>query len=158
LKRSSLINDLGDAARADLNRAWHRLQPWPDSVPGITRLKKHYVVTPFSNGSFGLLVNLSKNAGLPWDGILCSDVFRAFKPAGACYLGAIELLGGDPGSVMLCAAHNYDLSQGRKYGMQTAYVDRPLEYGPNKQTDVGAEQDWDIIAGSIEEVADRLGA
>ncbi|NQW01215.1 MAG: haloacid dehalogenase type II [Rhodospirillales bacterium] len=150
------LDALDEAARFDLNRAWHRLAPWPDSVPGISRLKNRYIVSTFSNGSFGLLVNLSKNAKIPWDGILCSDVFRAFKPARECYLGAIELLGGEPQSVMLCAAHNYDLSQGRKYGMQTAYVDRPLEYGPNKKTDLKAEQDWEIIATSIEQVADAL--
>jgi len=152
------LSGLDESARVDLNRAWHRLNPWPDSVPGISRLKKKFVVSTFSNGSFGLLVNLSKNAGLPWDGILCSDVFRAFKPAKECYLGAIDLLGGDPASVLLCAAHNYDLSRGRKFGMQTAYVDRPLESGPNKQHDLKAEQDWDIIATSIEEVAEKLGA
>ncbi len=152
------LQGLDEQARADLNRAWHRLNPWPDSVPGITRLKSKFIVSTFSNGSFGLLVNMAKNAGIPWDGILCSDVFRAFKPAKECYLQATELLGGDPQSVMLCAAHNYDLSRGRKFGMQTAYVDRPLEDGPNKSRDLGPEQDWDIIANSIEEVADQLGA
>lgn len=151
------LDDLEEAARFDLNKAWHRLSPWPDSVPGITRLKSGFIVSTFSNGSFGLLLNMAKNAGIPWDSILCSDVFRAFKPAKECYLGAIDLLGGEPESVMLCAAHNYDLSRGRKFGMQTAYVDRPLEYGPNKTTDLKAEEDWDIIATSIEEVADKLG-
>jgi len=151
------LTNLDDAARFQLNRAWHRLTPWPDSVTGISRLKSRFIVSTFSNGSLELLVNMAKNAGLPWDAILCSDVFRAFKPAGECYLGAIELLGGDPTAVLLCAAHNYDLSRGRKFGMQTAYVDRPLESGPDKQIDLKAEQDWDIIASSIEEVADRLG-
>lgn len=152
------LQDLSEEARADLNRAWHRLNPWPDSVPGIRRLKSKFIVSTFSNGSFGLLVNMAKNAGIPWDSILCSDVFRAFKPAKECYLQAIELLGGEPQSVMLCAAHNYDLSRGRKFGMQTAYVDRPLEDGPNKTRDLGPEQDWDVIATSIEEVATKLGA
>jgi len=152
------LSSLDEAARDDLNRAWHRLSPWPDSVPGITRLKDRFVVSTFSNGSLGLLVNMSKNAGLPWDAILCSDVFRAFKPAQECYLGAIDLLGGEPQSLMLCAAHNYDLSRGRKFGMQTAYVNRPTEYGPKQTTDLKAEQDWEIIASNIEEVADGLGA
>jgi len=152
------LDDLDENARDDLNRAWHRLSPWPDAVPGITRLKNRFVVTTFSNGSLGLLVNMSKNAGLPWDAILCSDVFRAFKPARECYLGVIDLLGGEPQSVMLCAAHNYDLSHGRKFGMQTAYVNRPTEYGPKQTTDLKAEQDWEIIASSIEEIADGLDA
>lgn len=152
------LQDLDEDGRAELNRAWHWLTPWPDSVPGITRLKGRYIVSTFSNGSFGLLVNMAKNAGIPWDSILCSDVFRAFKPAKECYLQAIELLGGEPQSVLLCAAHNYDLSRGRKFGMQTAYVSRPTEYGRNQETDLKADQDWEIIASSIEEVADALDA
>ena len=151
------LNDLDDAQRTDLNKAWHRLSPWSDSVSGITRLKRKYIVSTFSNGSYGLLLNMAKNAGIPWDSILCSDVYRAFKPAKECYLAAIELLGGEPKSVMLCAAHNYDLSRGRKFGMQTAYVDRPLESGPNKTHDLKAEQDWDIITTNIEGVADQMG-
>ncbi len=150
------LDKLENPAREDLNRAWHRLNPWPDSVAGISRLKNRFVVSTFSNGSLGLLVNMSKNAGLPWDAILCSDVFRAFKPAAECYLGAIDLLGGEPQSIMLCAAHNYDLSRGRKFGMQTAYVNRPTEYGPDQTTDLKADQDWEIVATSIEEVADRM--
>lgn len=150
------LQDLDEEARVDLNRAWHRLNPWPDSVAGITRLKSRHIVSTFSNGSFGLLVNMAKNAGIPWDGILCSDVFRAFKPAKECYLQAIELLGGEPQSVLLCAAHNYDLSRGRKFGMQTAFVNRPTEYGPDQTTDLQADQDWEIIASSIEDVAQAL--
>lgn len=147
---------LDDDARIELNRAWHRLQPWPDSVRGITRLKSRYIVSTFSNGSFDLLVNLSKNTGLPWDCILCSDVFHAFKPDKECYLGAIKLLGGDAGTIMLCAAHNYDLDHAQGFGMLTAYVNRPLEYGPNQSSDLKAEQDWDIVVTSIEEVAERM--
>ncbi len=151
------LTALDENARAHLNGAWHRLQPWPDSVPGITRLKSRFVVSTFSNGSFNLLVNMAKNAGIPWDGILCSDVFRAFKPDKECYLQAITLLGGVPQSVMLCAAHNNDLAHARSHGMQTAYVNRPGEYGPDQKTDQKAEQDWEIVASSIEEVAETLG-
>jgi 2-haloacid dehalogenase len=150
------LNDLDDNQRIKLNQAWHRLSPWSDSIPGITRLKSKYIVSTFSNGSYRLLINMAKNSGIPWDSILCSDVFHAFKPSKKCYLGAIDLLGGEPETIMLCAAHNYDLSRGRKFGMQTAYVDRPLESGPNKTHDLKAEQNWDIITTSIEGVADQL--
>jgi 2-haloacid dehalogenase len=150
------LNDLDDNQRIKLNQAWHRLSPWSDSIPGITRLKSKYIVSTFSNGSYRLLINMAKNSGIPWDSILCSDVFHAFKPSKKCYLGAIDLLGGEPETIMLCAAHNYDLSHGQKFGMQTAYVDRPLESGPNKTHDLKAEQNWDIITTSIEGVADQL--
>ncbi len=152
------LTDLDDDARTHLNKAWHRLTPWPDSVPGIGRLKQHFIVSTFSNGSFHLLVSMAKNAGIPWDGILCSDVFRAFKPEKKTYLGAIDLLGGVPESVMLCAAHNDDLAHARSHGMQTAYVNRPTEYGPNQIKNTHAEQDWEIVANSIEDVATALGA
>ncbi len=152
------LNNLDELQRTELNQAWHRLTPWSDSIPGITRLKRKYIVSTFSNGSYNLLLNMAKNAGIPWDSILCSDVFRAFKPSKKCYLGAIDLLGGEPQTIMLCAAHNYDLSRGRKFGMQTAYVDRPLESGPNKKHDLKAEQNWDIITTSIDGVADQLDA
>jgi 2-haloacid dehalogenase len=150
------LNDLDENQRIKLNQSWHRLSPWSDSIPGITRLKSKYIVSTFSNGSYRLLINMAKNSGIPWDSILCSDVFHAFKPSKKCYLGAIDLLGGEPETIMLCAAHNYDLSRGRKFGMQTAYVDRPLESGPNKTHDLKAEQNWDIITTSIEGVADQL--
>lgn len=150
------LNDLDENQRIKLNQSWHRLSPWPDSIPGITRLKSKYIVSTFSNGSYRLLINMAKNSGIPWDSILCSDVFHAFKPSKKCYLGAIDLLGGEPETIMLCAAHNYDLSHGQKFGMQTAYVDRPLESGPNKTHDLKAEQNWDIITTSIEGVADQL--
>ena len=151
------LSALDEEARTHLNQAWHRLAPWSDSVAGISRLKSKFIVSTFSNGSFHLLVNMAKNAGIAWDGILCADVFRAFKPEKETYLGAIELLGGVPESVMLCAAHNDDLAHARSHGMQTAYVNRPLEYGPAQTKDLKAEENWDIVASSIEDVATELG-
>lgn len=150
------LSALDEETRMTLNQAWHRLAPWSDSVAGISRLKNRYVVSTFSNGSFHLLANMAKHSGIPWDGILCADIFRAFKPEKETYLGAIELLGGVPESVMLCAAHNDDLAHARKHGMQTAYVNRPHEYGPTQTKDIEAEDDWEIIASSIEEVATAL--
>ena len=152
------IKGLSDADKDQFNLAWHRLNPWPDALKGLKRLKRRYVIGPLSNGSFYLLANMAKHAGLPWDCIISADNFHHYKPDAEVYLGAVELFGGQADRVMLVAAHNYDLKQARRHGMKTAFVLRPTEYGPNQKTDLKAEADWDIVADSIEGVADALGA
>ena len=146
-----------DEASADwLNRAWHRLQPWPDSVTGLTRLKQRFIISPLSNGNVALLTNMAKHAGLPWDLVLCAEIFRHYKPDRETYLGAVALLGLAPAEVMLCAAHNQDLAAAQSYGLRTAFIARPTEYGPHQSRDFKAEGDWDYVVDSIEQLADRL--
>ncbi len=140
-----------------LTRAWHRLKPWPDSVPGLARLKRHYVIAPLSNGNVALLTNMAKSAGLPWDAVLSAELFRHYKPDSETYLGAAALLGLPPAEVMMCAAHNGDLVAARGLGLRTAFIARPTEHGPDQVRDVAAEQDWDIVTDSILALADRLG-
>ncbi|MFQ5566980.1 MAG: HAD-IA family hydrolase, partial [Paracoccaceae bacterium] len=98
-----------DEDKSDMNLMWHRLDPWPDSIPGLLRLKRDHIIGPLSNGATRLLVNMAKRAGIPWDLILSSDVTRAYKRDPRAYRGAIAALGMEPGEVMLCAAHNDDL-------------------------------------------------
>jgi 2-haloacid dehalogenase len=140
-----------------LNRAWHRLNPWPDSVAGLTRLKNQYVISTLSNGDVACLVNMAKNAGLPWDVILCAEIFRHYKPDPEVYLGAIHLLNLKPSEVMLVAAHNYDLHAARSHGMRTGFVLRPTEFGPNQKTDLKAEEDWDFMVSDFGGLANALG-
>ena len=151
------IEGLSEAEKDEFNRAWHRLQPWPDSVKGLTRLKRKYTIGTLSNGSFFLLANMAKHSGLPWDCIISADNFRHFKPDPEIYLGAVELFGGEAESVMLVAAHNDDLRHARSHGMKTAFIARPTEYGPDQEKDLEAEDDWDIVTGGIEGVAEALG-
>ena len=150
------ISGLSEADKVRFNQVWHRLRPWPDSVAGLARLKTKYTIGTLSNGSFYLLANIAKHAGLPWDCIVSADNFHHFKPDPEIYLGAIELFGGDAGRVMLVAAHNDDLGPARSHGMKTAFVARPLEYGPGQSTNLEAEDDWDIVADSIKGVADAM--
>ncbi len=148
-----------DAADLDhLNRVWHRLHPWPDSVAGLSRLKRRYVIGPLSNGNIALLVNLSKFAGLPWDVVFGSETFHHFKPDPEVYLGACGLLGLKPGEVMMAAAHNHDLKAARALGLRTGFFARPTEYGPHQVRDKAADSDWDVIAADIEDLATRMGA
>jgi 2-haloacid dehalogenase len=148
---------LSEADKVCLNRAWHRINPWHDAVEGLTRLKKKYIISPLSNGDVDCLVNMAKHAGLPWDVILCAEIFRHYKPDPEVYLGAIELLGLEPREVMMVAAHNYDLRAARSHGMRTGFVARPTEYGPNQKTDLKAEEEWDVIAKDFGELAAALG-
>jgi 2-haloacid dehalogenase len=146
-----------DAERDWLNRAWHRLDPWPDTIPGLIRLKARHFIAPLSNGNILLLANMAKRAGIPWDAILGAEPVQAYKPQPEAYTRTAEILGLQPHEVALVAAHNGDLAAARKAGLATAFVLRPTEHGAAQSTDTRAEAEWDVIAGSFEEVADRLG-
>jgi 2-haloacid dehalogenase len=139
----------------ELARGWHFLPPWPDSVAGITAIRQRYITGPLSNGNTSLLVDMAKAAGLPWDVILGSDVSRAYKPDPAAYRRPAALLGLEPGEVMLAAAHEPDLAAAREAGLATAYIARPLEYGPGMAA-AGVSGDWDLAGTSVTDIAGQL--
>lgn len=142
----------------ELNLAWRRLDPWPDSVAGLARLKVHFIIAPLSNGNIALLLDMAKRAGLPWDAILGAEVAQAYKPATEAYLRTADILAMWPDQICLVAAHNNDLAAARKCGMRTAFIARPVEHGPNQATDLIAEQDWDVVASDMVALAEKLGA
>jgi 2-haloacid dehalogenase len=141
-----------------VNLGWHRLRPWPDSVPGLVRLRPRYVLSPLSNANVALLVDMARRTGLPWDLILCAEVFQHYKPDPETYLGACRLLALEPAQVMLCAAHNGDLLAAQRLGLRTGFVARPTEYGPHQTRDVRPEGEWDVVAADMEEFAGKMGA
>jgi 2-haloacid dehalogenase len=149
---------LDEGVLEELNKSWHRLPPWPDSVEGLTAIRRRYVVGPLSNGNTSLLLHMAKSAGLPWDVIIGSDLTRTYKPVPQAYLRTAEVLDLRPGEVMLAAAHNDDLFAAREAGLATAFVARPTEYGPGQVADLAPESDWDISASSITQLARGLGA
>jgi 2-haloacid dehalogenase len=151
------LEALDEAARRHLNLAWHRLDPWPDAVEGLTRLKRKYLLTTLSNGNIGLLTRMAKRAGLPWDCVLSAEVFRAYKPAPAAYLGVAQVFDLAPQRVMLVAAHHDDLEGARQCGLRTAYVERPLEFGAAAPKDVGPRAENDFHSRSLVDLADQLG-
>lgn len=151
------LGGLSEAERADLNRAWHRLDPWPDTISGLTRLKGRYIVAPLSNGNVALLTNMAKRAGIPWDLVLSAETSRAYKPLPASYLNAVAMLGLEPGQVMMTAAHNSDLEAARAQGLKTAFVARPTEHGPGQTSDMKPSRDWDVVATDFNDLASRLG-
>jgi 2-haloacid dehalogenase len=151
------ITTLSEEEKFELNRAWHRLKPWSDSVRGLKRLKKKFTIATLSNGNVALLNNMAKHAGLPWDLILSAEVFHHYKPDPEAYLGAADILGLKPDEVMMVAAHKDDLWHAAKQGLKTALVLRPLEYGKGKHPDLSAEPAFDINASDFEDVATQLG-
>jgi len=151
------ITGLSSADFDYLTRGWHSLNPWPDSVGGLTRLKKKFIISPLSNGNVALLTNMAKHAGLPWDLVLCAEVFGHYKPDRETYLGAAKILGLAPGEVMLVAAHNDDLEAAQSFGLKTAFVPRVTEYGPHQSRDFKADGNWDYVVKDFSDLADRLG-
>ena len=140
-----------------LNRAWHRLLPWSDSVPGLLRLKKKFIIGTMSNGNVALMVNMAKNGGLPWDVILGAEPAQAYKPEPQTYLTGVDWLNLKPSEVLMCAAHNADLVAAGAQGLKTAFIARPTEYGPNQKHDFEAEHDFDYISENMLDLADKLG-
>jgi 2-haloacid dehalogenase len=151
------LTHLTEAERVHLNRVWHRLDAWPDSVTGLLRLKKKFTICSLSNGNLGLLTNMAKRAALPWDCVLSAEVFRAYKPDPATYLGVAQLFDLSPHQVMLCAAHHDDLEAARACGLRTAYIERPLEFGALQPKDVSPIVGNDLHARDIHALADLLG-
>jgi 2-haloacid dehalogenase len=151
------LSSLTEAERADLNRAWHRLAPWKDSVAGLKRLKKRHVLATMSNGNVALLVNMAKHAGLPWDVVLSAEIARHYKPDPEAYLSVPQLLGIEPGEVLMVAAHKDDLDGAARAGLRTAFVARPLEFGDPSLNDVAPEVRFDVNAKDFLDLARQLG-
>jgi len=151
------IQRLTEEEKDHWNRVWHRLKPWPDSVPGLSRLKKNYVIAPLSNGNFALLTNMAKHAGLPWDAILSAELARHYKPDRETYLMAAELLGIQPKETMMVAAHVGDLQSARACGLRTGFIYRPLEHGLGGKADKANPGDFDVVARDIFDLASQLG-
>jgi 2-haloacid dehalogenase len=148
--------ELGGAERDELTLAWHRLDPWPDTVEGLTRLKRRHVIAPCSNGHFAQSVNLARHAGLPWDAILGAEIAGAYKPDPRVYLASVAALALEPAEVMMVAAHNGDLAAAAGCGLRTAFVARPREHGPGQTTDLHADGDVDVEAADFRLLADAL--
>lgn len=150
------IEGLTEPERDDFNRAWHRLTPWRDSVAGLKRLKKAYLIATLSNGNMALLVNMAKHGALPWDCVLSAELFGHYKPDPETYQGAARLLGLKREQVMLVAAHKSDLDAAAGCGLRTAFVRRPLELGDRARKDLAPEARFDINAKDFVDLARQL--
>ena len=156
------LESLTEPERDHLNRVWHRLDPWPDALAGLRRLKAHFVISTLSNGNVALLVNMAKRARLPWDCVLSAEIVRHYKPDPEVYQAAAQLLGFEREQVLMVAAHPSDLRGAQRAGLRTAYVPRPFERGPNPNgtppPDALPDDRFDIVAADFGALAARLGA
>jgi 2-haloacid dehalogenase len=153
------LNDaLSEDEKFNLNLVWHRLKPWPDTVRGLKRLKQRYIIATLSNGNTGLLVNMARYAGLPWDCVFSSETFHHYKPDPETYLGAADLLDLKPEEVMMVASHKHDLRAAARCGLKTAFIKRPHELGRNNNPDLASEADFTFNADSFIDLADQLDA
>jgi len=151
------LSRMTEAQREHVNKVWHRLDGWPDSVGGLARLKSKYIIAPLSNGNISLLTDIAKYTGLPWDLNLSTEVFRCYKPQPESYLGVCHALRLDPSEVMMCAAHNNDLLAAKNCGLKTAFWPRPTEYGPTQTDNLVATEAWDVVAKDIRDLATQMG-
>ncbi len=150
------ITGLSEPDLRHINLGWHRLRPWADVVPGLTRLRVRFILAPLSNGNVSLLVDLARFGGLPWDMVFGADLFGHYKPDPQTYLGACHLLSLVPEQVLFCAAHNDDLAAAQSHGMRTAFIPRPGEYGPAQTRDLAPAGRWDLVAPGLDALADQL--
>jgi len=151
------LSRMTEVQREHVNKVWHRLDGWPDSVGGLARLKSKYIIAPLSNGNISLLTDIAKYTGLPWDLNLSTEVFRCYKPQPESYLGVCHALRLDPSEVMMCAAHNNDLLAAKNCGLKTAFWPRPTEYGPTQTDNLVATEAWDVVAKDIRDLATQMG-
>jgi 2-haloacid dehalogenase len=151
------IAGVSEAQRHELALAWQRLEPWPDVVPGLTRLKRTYTLATLSNADVSAVVNISKSAALPWDAIFAAEMAGVFKPDPAIYHMAATYLGLEPAEIMMVTSHKYDIRAAGSLGFRTAFVARPLEFGVGHTVDVSYEDEFDINASDFLDLADQLG-
>jgi 2-haloacid dehalogenase len=152
------LQSLSETELVQLNLVWHRLMPWPDAVGGLNRLRRRYPVSTLSNGNVSLLVDMARNAGLPWDCVLSGELIRKYKPDPEVYLMAARLLGCRPHELMLVAAHPSDLQAAKACGLRTAYVHRALEFGAEAPPRPARPEGFDLVAGDFVDLAHQLGA
>lgn len=158
LEKHGLTATFTTAERDELNEIWSRLDVWPDTVEGLARLRRQFVVSTLSNAGMRAMVAVVKHAGLPFDAVLTAELARSYKPAPAVYQLAVDYLGYRPDEIMMVACHKYDLKAARAFGMRTAFVARPLEFGPDAKPDIAPEPWFDCYADSFVTLADALGA
>jgi 2-haloacid dehalogenase len=156
LARSGM-DDVTDGERAELNRAWRRLQPWPDTAPGLLRLRTKYTLATLSNADASTVIEISRFGQLPWHAIFTAEMACAFKPDPRAYLMAAHYLGYETENIMMVASHKYDIRAAAKLGFATAFIARPLEYGDPALTDTEFSDEFDINAVDFEDLATQLG-
>lgn len=156
LEREQVGARFSATERDSFCEVWSRLDPWPDSVDGLTRLRRRFTTATLSNAGMAAVISVCKHAGLRFDAVLTAELCRSYKPASAVYQLAVDYLGCKPAQILMVACHKYDLVAARAFGMRTAFVARPLEFGPQASPDVSAEPWFDLHVQNLSELASAL--
>jgi 2-haloacid dehalogenase len=156
LERRRLSGFFPTAERDELNQIWTRLDPWPDSIEGLARLRRRFVTSTLSNAGMAAVVAVVKHAGLPFDAVLTAELAQSYKPSPSVYQLAMDYLGYRPDEILMVACHKYDLKAARSFGMRTAFVTRPLEFGPSSKPDIKPETWFDLYTDSFVTLAHAL--
>ncbi len=146
------------AERDEMNLVWGDMIPWKDSVPGLTRMRKRFTLTALSNAGMPTVVHIVKTGHLPFDAVLTGQLARSFKPSPDVYRLAVDNLGFDRSEIMMVATHKYDLKGAKAFGFRTAFIPRPLEFGPATKVDGKPEDYIDVMAEDFVDLAAKLGA
>lgn len=127
-----------------LSSASQRLDPWPDTVVGLSRLSADTTVLGLSNASRRVLDGLREHSGMPVSEFLSAEDVGVYKPSAEIY--QLALATASPGSAppYMVAAHAWDLRAAASAGLRTAYV-------PRLGGDPPAPEDaFDLYADSLE--------
>ena len=158
LERECLSAVFSADERDTINAFWSRLDPWPDSVPGLARLRRKYALATLSNAGMAALVAVVRHAALPFDAVLSAELARSYKPAPDVYRLAVDYLGFAPDEIMMVACHKYDLVAAQAFGMRAAFVARPFEFGPHGLVDTASEARFEVNAADFNDLSEKLGA
>jgi 2-haloacid dehalogenase len=150
------IDRVDEAARVQLNLAWHRLDAWPDVAPGLVRLRQRFRIAPCSNGNISLMVDLARRNHFPWDAIVGAELARDYKPQPVVYLSAAAAFDCEPAETMMVAAHSSDLAAAAATGLRTAFIARPDEHGAGRG-EAQASVPVDLSAQGLDDLATQLG-
>jgi 2-haloacid dehalogenase len=101
-----------------------KLQPFPDVLDALDRLKGRYGLAVLSNGDRDMLSNAAPYVGFEFDATISVEEAGYFKPHFATYRKAAELLGEKPARIMHVANHPFDCVGAKAAGMRAAYIDR----------------------------------
>jgi 2-haloacid dehalogenase len=149
------VAGVDEAARRELNLAWHKLDAWPDVTEGLALLRTRYRLAPCSNGNISIMVDLARRNAFPWDAILGAEIARDYKPKPVVYLAAAEAFDCAPREALMVAAHSHDLAAAASAGLRTAFIARPDEAGPGRGESKPAVP-VDHVAASLVELAQKL--
>jgi 2-haloacid dehalogenase len=129
-ERGYRVTDDDCAALVRAMRSW---QPFPDTVPALSRAAAAGVkLVPVSNTDRDIIEHSARNMGLDFHTIVTAEDCGAYKPADTVFQQTLERLGVAPERILHVAfGFKYDIAPARRAGMRTAWINRHAEPLPS---------------------------